>query len=67
MITIYSAHCDGMSHVENGPHVLVWGGAVDDRPEDGGAFIPDWWFLSGSDFEVAANPTHWLPIPKEAP
>jgi hypothetical protein len=61
-ITIYAAHCDGMSHVENGPHVLVFGGAVDDHPDDGGAFIPDWWFLNGSEFEVAANPTHWMPI-----
>lgn len=62
-ITTYAAHVDGLSHVEDGPHVLVWGGAVDDHPDDGGAYIPDWWFLSGSEFEVAANPTHWMPIP----
>ncbi len=64
-ITVYAAHCDGLSHVENGPHVLVWGGAVDDHPDDGGAQIPDWWFLNGSEFEVVANPTHWMPIPAQ--
>jgi hypothetical protein len=61
-ITIYAAHADALSRVENGPNVLIYGGAVDDHPDDGGAFIPDWWFLFGSDFEVAANPTHWMPI-----
>lgn len=62
-ITTYAAHCEGVSRVENGPHVLEWGGAVDDHPDDGGAYIPDWWFLRGSEFEVAANPTHWMQIP----
>ncbi len=66
-ITIYAAHWEGMSHVEDGLHVLEWGGAVDDHPDDGGAFIPDWWFLRGLEFEVAANPTYWIPIPKGSP
>jgi len=65
-LTVYAGHSEGMSHVENGPHVLVWGGAYDDNTyEYQGGYMPDWWFLSGSDFEVAANPTHWLPVPAE--
>ena len=28
-----------------------------------GAHMPDWWFVAGSDFECAANPTHWMPLP----
>jgi hypothetical protein len=29
---------------------------------DGGR-MPDWWFRLGSEFEEAANPTHWMPLP----
>ena len=63
-LTTYGAHAEGLSHVEDGPHVLVWGGGFDDRSYDepNGANMPDWWFLTGNEFEVAANPTHWKPI-----
>lgn len=65
-LTLYSAHCEGLSHVEDGPNVLVWGGAWDDRSyeEPNAGYLDDWWFQYGSEFEVAANPTHWMPIPE---
>lgn len=64
-LTVYGAHCEGASHVANGLHVLEWGGAWDDRTyeEPSAGWLPNWWFLSGSDFEVVANPTHWMPLP----
>lgn len=62
-LTLYAAHAEGLSHVEDGAHVIVWGGAWADSWEDGGGSLPDWWFQFGSDFEIAANPTHWMMIP----
>ena len=66
-MSIYLAHAEGMGRVEDGPHVLVWGGAFDDSSWEypNQASLPDWWFLSGSEFEMAANPTHWMDIPPE--
>jgi hypothetical protein len=65
-LTTYGGHCEGMSHVEDGPHVLVWGGAYDDStweyPSQSG--LPDWWFRHGSEFEEAANPIYWMEIPE---
>lgn len=62
-LTIYGAHCEGVSHVPDGAHVLEWGGAFDDSTwESPGPSLPDWWFRSGSGFEEVANPTHWMPI-----
>ena len=46
-----------------GPQILVWGGGFSDSWEDGGGSLPDWWFRVGSEFEEAANPTHWMPLP----
>lgn len=67
-LTLYAAHSEGLSHVEDGPHVLVWGGGWADSEEDGGGWLPDWWFRSDSEFEVAANPIFWAPIlPPEMP
>ena len=64
-MTLYAAHTEGLSHVEDGIHVIVWGGGWDDRSYDepDAGHLPDWWFLSGSCFEVTANPTHWMPLP----
>ena len=65
-LTVYAAHAEGMSHVPDGPHVLVWGGEYSEHDTyTGSSFtIPDWWFRAGSDFEEAANPTHWMPLPE---
>ena len=59
-LTTYGAHVEGLGHVGDGTHVLEWGGECDG---DGDGYIPDWWFRVGSDFEEAANPTHWMRLP----
>lgn len=64
----YHGHAEGLGHVEDGPHVIEWGGAYDDSTWEfpNQASCPDWWFRFGSEFEEVANPTHWMPLP-EAP
>lgn len=62
-LTLYGGHAEGLSHAPTGYHIVEWGGAYEDSWEDGGAHMPDWWFVVGSDFECAANPTHWMPLP----
>ncbi len=62
-LCLYHGHAEGLSHVEDGPHVVVWGGSWADCEDDGGGWMPDWWFRSDSEFEVAANPIAWAPIP----
>lgn len=63
-LTVYGAHTEGLSHVDDGLNIVVWGGELDERTyeEPCAAFIPDWWFEARSDFQVVANPTHWLPL-----
>jgi len=58
---LYHAHADGLSHVEDGPHVIEWGGSFTDTGEYGEvlAEMPDWWFRWDSEWEVAANPIAW--------
>lgn len=64
-LTDYGARCEGMGHVEDGPHVLVWDPMRDGGDwETGPCVIPAGWLLSHDD-EVMANPTHWVPIPPE--
>jgi hypothetical protein len=63
-LTLYAAHGEGLSYAETGYHIIEWGGAFDDSTyEYQGASLPDWWFVVGSEFEVTANPTHWMPLP----
>ncbi len=63
-ITLYAANYEGLSHAPTGWHIVEWGGAFDDSTwEYRGASLLDWWFVCGSEFEVAANPTHWMPLP----
>lgn len=61
-LTIYGAHAEYGSHAEDGPHILIWGGSWQDSPEDGGGYIPDWWFVRGTNFEVVANPIAWMDL-----
>jgi hypothetical protein len=63
-LTLYAAHVEGMSHGEDGPNVLVWGGSYDDSSYENptGGYLPDWWHLKGSEDEVAAYPVAWMPI-----
>lgn len=65
-LTPYGANCEGLSRVEDGPHVVVWGGGDSDYDEWSGKTIvwPDWWFRAGSEFEEVANPVAWMPIPE---
>lgn len=64
-LTVYAAHCEGLSRVSDGPHVVEWGGEYTEYESETGAgfMIPDWWFRAGSDFEEVANPVAWAPIP----
>lgn len=62
-LCMYHAHGEGMGYLTAGIAVIEWGGAFDDSSHEyTGAFLPDWWFLSGSDFEVVANPVAWCRI-----
>lgn len=63
----YSYCAESNGHCQDGPHVIEWGGGSDDYDEFAGRSYgtPDWWFVVGSDYQYAANPTHWLPIPPD--
>ena len=66
-LTLYAAHGEGFSYAPTGYHILEWGGAFDDTSWEDfhqAAHLPDWWFVAGSEFEVVANPTHWMPLPE---
>jgi len=65
ILTLYAAHAEGLGHAPTGLHIIEWGGGFDDSTwEYPGASLPDWWFVVGSEFEIAANPTHWQPLPE---
>ena len=54
-----------MGDVGTGYAILEWGGAWDDSTwEYPGPSMPDWWFRVGSEFEEAANPVYWMPLPE---
>lgn len=63
-LTNYGARAEGLSHVEDGAHVLVWDDVYEcsDGWEMPSVTIPAWWTLA-HDAEVTANPTHWMPLP----
>jgi hypothetical protein len=63
-LTLYAAHYEGLSHAPTGWHIVTWGGAWDDSTHEySGGSLPDWWFVAGTNFEVAANPVAWTPLP----
>lgn len=63
-LCLYHGHAEGLSFAETGIHIVEWGGAWDDRTHEyNGGHMPDWWFVRDSEFEKAANPTHWMPLP----
>ena len=66
-LTLYAAHAEGTSYAPTGIHIVEWGGAFDDSSWEypNQAHLPDWWFVVGSEFERAANPTHWMPLPAD--
>lgn len=65
-LSIYLSHCEGLSNVEDGIHVIEFGGEYSEYDWESGVNfkIPDWWFLNGSEFTVVANPIAWMPIPE---
>lgn len=63
-LTLYAAHAESLGHAPTGHHIVEWGGGWADSIDDGGGWLPDWWFVAGSEFETAANPTHWMPLPE---
>jgi hypothetical protein len=64
-LTDYGARCEGLSNVEDGPHVIAWelGQEMSEGWEYPSYWIPGGWFLT-ADTEKMANPTHWAPIPE---
>jgi len=65
-LTLYAAHAEGMGYAPTGWHIVEWGGAFDDTSWEDfhqAASLPDWWFVAGSEFEIAANPTLWMDLP----
>lgn len=68
-LTPYGSHAEGLRHVDDGAHVLVWGGEYSENDWEMGinCHVPAYWFQNGSDYEVVANPTHWMPLPTSEP
>ena len=64
-LTAYGARAEGLSHVEDGPHVIVWGEAYEVSDGWESFTIPAGWDLS-HDCEVSANPVGWVPVPDSA-
>lgn len=67
-LTTYAAHCEGLSHrVGKGICVAEFGGAYHEDLSGEGwgpyASVPAWWFVEGSDFEVALFPLAWQEVP----
>lgn len=64
-LCLYHGHAEGLSATGEGLAIVEWGGSWDDSTwEYSGGWMPDWWFRFGSEFEEAANPTHWMPLPE---
>lgn len=62
-LCLYHAHAEGFSAYGNGPTIVEWGGEWDDRTHEyDGGWMPNWWFVYKSEFEVVANPTKWYDI-----
>lgn len=61
-LTNYGANADGMAHAKDGVNLVVW---ADEIHDDEGV-IPAWWMVAdhlGEITAIAANPTHWMPLP----
>lgn len=53
---------EGFSAAETGFHVIIWGGGGY-YESDSESNITDWWFVRGTKFEIAANPSCWAVLP----
>ena len=63
-LTDYGARCEGLGHVEDGIHAIMWESAREDSDgwESQSYLIPAGW-VHNADCEQMANPTHWMPLP----
>ena len=63
-LTTYGAHCEGLGHVDDGFHVLIYGGEYTETDGLGNPIgtTPNWWFLNDGNYECAANPVKFIPI-----
>lgn len=63
-LTDYGARCEGLSHVDDGPHVIAWEPAqeISNGWEYPAEWVPAGWHLT-ADIEKMANPIGWLPLP----
>lgn len=63
-LTEYGCACEEWGHVDDGIHIVYR--VPEDREgswEEGYYDVPGYWALDGSEGEMAANPTHWMPLP----
>ena len=64
-LCLYHGHSEGAASAGDGFVIVEWGGSWDDStweyPNQG--WMPDWWFRTESEFEEAANPIAWTPLP----
>ena len=63
-LTDYGARCEGLGHVEDGIHAILWESAREESDgwESPSYRIPAGW-VHNADCEQMANPTHWMPLP----
>jgi hypothetical protein len=58
--TAYAINVEGFIHADNGVNLIYWRNSY----KSDGRHIPAWWCLTYENGTVAANPTHWMPLPK---
>lgn len=60
----YLAHAEGLGRVDDGYHVLVFGGEYSENDWESGIkfTIPAWWFLNDGYFETPGNPIKFIPL-----
>ena len=58
-LTAYGGNAEGMSHADDGVNLVYWHDEID----EGEYTIPAWWCVADDRGEIAANPTHWMPLP----
>lgn len=63
-LTEYGCACEEWAHVEDGVHVVYRVHEENEGDWESGYYtIPGYWAADGSEGEVAANPTCWMPLP----
>lgn len=68
LLTDYAAHADGGAFLDgSGVTIAKWHCQQWEAEDEYGSgyWLPAGWFSRGdfSDYEVACNPTHWMPLP----